>query len=252
QDLICPTIITDNNRQYSVETSSTLIEEFQHFKLQINEHLQKLETLLERFKSIVRINYPIDTNLEQSSLMNKSTTKTLTKMDLCPTRIDNGDDIRTVLTDIDQHLSILKEIEQRNSFVCESFSKEIRSRDEALLEKMRQINMMNHELATMQAKIQHLIMKNSQLENEVKYFKTASSFTNTEASSTPVGINDLERIHHHIIMDQHHQQQQGQQGHGSFIGCQGQPLPPPSSMAIESKLMNNNGIIMIMKYDLCK
>lgn len=53
-------------------------------------------------------------------------------------------------------------------------------------------------------------------------------------------------------MDQHHhhhsqQQGQGQMGHGSLIGCQGQPLqppPPPSpltSMTIESKLMNNNG-----------
>nr|XP_027195197.1 putative leucine-rich repeat-containing protein DDB_G0290503 [Dermatophagoides pteronyssinus] len=252
-------IIVDNlqssqQQQYS-ETTLALIEEFQHFKLQINEHLRELETLLERFKSIIRINYPIDRNLEQS-MMNKlatSTTLSATRTELSSTRIDNGsDDIRTVLTDIDQHLSILKEIEQRNSFVCESFSREIRSRDEALLEKMRQINMMNHELATMQAKIQHLIMKNSQLENEIKYFKTASSFTNTEASSTPVGVNDLERIHHQIIMDQHHhhhsqQQGQGQMGHGSLIGCQGQPLqppPPPSpltSMTIESKLMNNNG-----------
>lgn len=171
-------IIVDNlqssqQQQYS-ETTLALIEEFQHFKLQINEHLRELETLLERFKSIIRINYPIDRNLEQS-MMNKlatSTTLSATRTELSSTRIDNGsDDIRTVLTDIDQHLSILKEIEQRNSFVCESFSREIRSRDEALLEKMRQINMMNHELATMQAKIQHLIMKNSQLENEIKYFK---------------------------------------------------------------------------------
>ncbi|XP_075587587.1 uncharacterized protein LOC124499469 isoform X2 [Dermatophagoides farinae] len=245
-----PIVIPDNQQQQRQRNSEIialpLIEEFQHFKIEINEHLQRLETLLERFKTIIRINYTID-NQEQLSPKMNTITPTSQSMKSTPSSLDMGgdDDLRNVLTDIDQHLSILKEIEQRNSFVCESFSREIRSRDEALLDKMRQITLMNHELATMQAKIQHLAMKNSHLENEIKYLKTASSVTNTEASSTPVGVNDLERIHHQIVMDQHHQQQG--QGHGfssSLIGCQGQQpsqQPLQSSSTIESKLMNNNG-----------
>lgn len=80
-------------------------------------------------------------------------------------------ELRTILADIDQHLSMLKDVEQRHALICETYSREICAREETLQAKIRQINQMNQELATMQSKILELSTKNQQLELEIKYIK---------------------------------------------------------------------------------
>lgn len=163
---------------------------FQQFNKKINDHLIQYQQLVTRFQSIISnilFNSLIETNQvgepeldkdlmmitnKSSSNISHSNSSTLINgkiLDLA--KIKNVDDLRTILADIDQHLSMLKEFEQSHSIACESFTKEIRSRDEALLNKIQQISQMNHQLANMQARIQHLTIKNSQLENEIKYLK---------------------------------------------------------------------------------
>lgn len=162
---------------------------FQQFNKKISDHLIQYQQLVTRFQTIISnilFNSLIETNklvepeldpdlmimankLSNVSQSNNSALINGKILDLA--KIKNVDDLRTILADIDQHLSMLKEFEQSHSVACESFTKEIRSRDEALLIKIQQINQMNHQLANMQARVQHLSLKNSQLENEIKYLK---------------------------------------------------------------------------------
>ena len=84
-------------------------------------------------------------------------------------------ELRTILSDIDLHLAVLKDVEERHALICESYSQEIRVRDETLQTKAHQIQTMSLELAELQSKIIQLTIKNQQFESEIKQIKVSDS-----------------------------------------------------------------------------
>ena len=82
-------------------------------------------------------------------------------------------ELRTILNDIDQHLAVLKDVEERHAHICESYSQEIRARDETLNNKSGQIAALSQELAQQQAKINQLTFQNKKLEYEINMVRVS-------------------------------------------------------------------------------
>lgn len=82
-------------------------------------------------------------------------------------------ELRTILNDIDLHLAVLKDVEERHAHICESYSQEIRVRDETLSTKSGQITALSQELALQQAKINQLTFQNKKLESEINLVRVS-------------------------------------------------------------------------------
>lgn len=176
-----------NNEQTKVAPPNILnhhhqntVQQINHFKGCVSEKIQKLEQLVKRLKTLVLVapnsammldgdeNESCSVGIGGGGIITKPAKVLSNTSELVTTEMK---ELRVILTEIDMHLSVLKEVEQRHALACETYSNEISAREETLQMKIKQINDMNRELCSMQNKIKQLNYKNQQLEMEINFIK---------------------------------------------------------------------------------
>lgn len=85
-------------------------------------------------------------------------------------------ELKQILTNIDMHLAMLKDVEEKHAHICEEYGKDLKCKEEALMAKSDQLVRLNHQVLQMQNKLQHLSQQNRQLETEVQFYKVSSRY----------------------------------------------------------------------------
>lgn len=192
------------------KTFEKSLNEVYQFKQCISLKIKQLESAISRLKSLVLV-YDSSSEAEQQQNLQSTYSLTSTTEHLLAMAADqdsgkqnspgkpvNGDmstprnhsfsgqgssasspsqadllELRTILNDIDLHLAVLKDVEERHAHICESYSQEIRVRDETLNTKSGQIMALSQELALQQAKINQLTFQNKKLESEINLVRVS-------------------------------------------------------------------------------
>ena len=78
------------------------------------------------------------------------------------------DEVRIILSEIDRHLTALRDIEREHGVICERYTKEIMQRDEILESKNAQLKRVQNELELIQVQVHELQYRNMNTEKEMK------------------------------------------------------------------------------------
>ncbi|KAI2802679.1 hypothetical protein BLOT_010138 [Blomia tropicalis] len=168
--------INHNPQREEFETS---VNEIYQFKQCISLKIKQLEQAIDRLKSVILVydhpqqqQPPSSTKMDETSIKNRNSS--IPTNGTNDNQAESIDELRKILTDIDCHLAVLKDVEERHSLICESYSHEIRARDETLQAKTAQIMAMNVELGKLQTNMNLLVRKNRHLETEIKIVKATT------------------------------------------------------------------------------